>query len=224
MEKNKLRDTEWMYNRLCEYAKENNLKNTLTALPFAKKIYENAKPRRDGEPYFIHPLAVTLRGIALGITDDISIATELLHDSKEECPDCDLDNLNIEDVIKKYTYILTYTPIEGLSKIESQKIYYSKVREHLVTTKTKALDRVDNVSTMGWSFKLEKLHAYVEETYRFYPDLFEYWLMNAKDTTEKLQIWEIQRTTFAFLFSTERFIEPVDEELKRNLEKMNIAS
>ncbi len=224
MKNNKLRDTNWMYSRLSDYAKEKNLKNTLVVLPYAKEIYESVKPRKDGEPYLIHPLAVTLRGIALGIADDISISTELLHDSIEECPECDLDNLNIDDDIKKYTHILTYSPVEGLSKIESQKIYYQKIIEHLITARAKVLDRVDNVTTMGWSFKLVKLHEYVEETYRFYPELIGYWLNNTKNTTEEVQVWELQRTIFTSVFSIERFIDPVNEELKRNLEKMKIVS
>lgn len=224
----KLKDTECMHQRLQNYCKENDLKNSQVALEFAREIYMSCKPRRDGEPYFIHPLAITLKGISLGITDDISIATELLHDVTEECPNSDLDNLPIEDEIKMYVHILTYTPVEGLSKIASQEIYYREILKYLITTRTKTLDRADNVSTMGWAFKLEKVFLYVEETYRFYPDLIQKWLEEASSITEEIRIWELERDIFTSIFSYERFLEPtgysVNEDLKRNLKRIKIAS
>ncbi len=219
--KQKLRDTEWMYYTLMDYCKENNLKNALVALPFAREVYDSIKPRKDGEPYLIHPLSITLKGIALGITDDISISTELLHDVKEEKPDCDLDNLNVADLIKQYTYTLTYVPIDGLSKIESQKIYYHNILKALVTTRTKGLDRADNVSTMSWTFEKDKIGKYDEETYRFYPEVLCKWAEMASTIIEQIQVWTIYRSIFTCVFSNERFLEQeIDEEVKRNLLKI----
>lgn len=224
----KLKDTNWMYQHTKNYCKEKQLRNSYTALEFAREIYMSCKPRRDGEPYFIHPLAITLKGISLGITDDISISTELLHDVLEEYPDCGLDNLPIEDKIKNYVHILSYCPMEGLDKIASQEIYYQDILKHPITTKTKVLDRADNVSTMGWSFKLEKIFLYIEETYRFYPDLIQNWLEQANSVAEEIRIWELERDIFTSIFSYERFLElneyKVNKELKRNLNKIKIAS
>lgn len=141
-------------------AKGLNLSQTLLAANAAAILHKEQK-RKSGDPYFIHPLRVATSLAALGIKDDLVLATALLHDVIE---DCQIDNQTLENEYKISPKVIKYVRILTKEKETSTKEYYEEIGKSYVTTLVKISDRCHNVSTMGGVFNDEKLHEYIEET------------------------------------------------------------
>ncbi len=57
------------------------MKNTFVALPLSLKLH-SVQTRKDG---IYHPLVIACYAISLGLTEDVLVATILLHDVVEDC-------------------------------------------------------------------------------------------------------------------------------------------
>lgn len=156
-----------MKARVKKFAEERNLVQTLKAIELMQKYHEGQKRKgKDGVPYIIHPLMMSCHAFALGIGDDEVIATCLLHDVVEDC-DVIAEELPVSLEVKTAVTLLSFQNLEGLSKEESKKRYYEKIKENRLASIVKLLDRCNNISTMATGFKPEKMAAYIDETEKY---------------------------------------------------------
>ena len=68
-----------MYTYIRGYASGVGMIQTLKALSFAREKH-NGQKRKNGDPYVVHPLTMACNALSMGIRDDNTIATILLHD------------------------------------------------------------------------------------------------------------------------------------------------
>lgn len=168
-----MNDVGSMYAFLKSYCYEKNYNYALRALEYASIMHEG-QMRKGGDPYIVHPLAIATYGILIGLDDEITISTELLHDVEEDNPDCDLNALDLPDEIKENVHILTFTRHEGREKAEDLKDYYERIKKKRCTALAKLGDRRHNLATMAGVFSPEKVIEYVKETQEFVYPVSEY--------------------------------------------------
>ena len=164
MEQLKLFDEELMYRYIETYARNTEAKNTIAALPFAKKMHAG-QWRKGPEkiPYIVHPLSIACHALALGFCQDELIATILLHDVCEDCRDesgnpIPSEVLPVDDIVKEAVLLLT-KPADEYEGWE--ETYYRGIAGNRLAIITKVLDRCNNLSTMSASFSGEKMKKYV---------------------------------------------------------------
>lgn len=141
------------------YAQGNGMKNTLRAIRIAEK-YHAGQLRKTGEPYIDHPTQVACELLALGVTDDATIAAALLHDVLEDC------NVTVNQL--HHDYHLDEDVLDTILRVTKRKedslnIYYSGIttwRSILL----KLSDRCHNISTMVGGFSNKKMREYIAET------------------------------------------------------------
>ena len=162
-----------MYSYIETYAAQNDLRQTLAALAFAKA--KHAGQTRKGKekiPYIYHPLLVTGHAIALGIGDDNMLSAALLHDVVEDC-DVSLDELPVNDATKLAVMLVTKTDCYYRSGCMGAAEYYSALSENDIAIMVKLLDRCNNVAGMAAAFSKEKMMSYVNDTEVWIYPLFE---------------------------------------------------
>ena len=154
-----------MYQWLSGILKEEELKESLRALPYARDKHEGQfrKPAEEKIPYFIHPLRMACQSCALGIREDTVLAAVLLHDVSEDCGIAP-EELPFSVEIRKAVGLLTRSRDERIPKAERDRMYYEGIRKNRVASIVKVLDRCDNVSGMSHVFSMEKIHDYTDET------------------------------------------------------------
>ena len=168
--------SEKMYTYIRGYATGKNMKETLSALSYARKMHDG-QLRKGGEPYVIHPLTMACHALSIGICNDETVATILLHDV---CEDCGVqpDQLPVNDNVKRAVELMTFSVMDGETKDIAKTRYYNLMLENPSAAITKILDRCHNVSSMAGAFSVEKLKSYIEETRDFVLPL----LRKIKDT------------------------------------------
>lgn len=163
---NELIDIERMYKYLDDWACGNRMTQSQRALPFVREKHAGQmRKSRSGEkiPYIIHPLTMACHALCLGINDDSVIATCLLHDV---CEDCDVlpEELPVSLEVEKAVKALSFVAYENMSRQESKKTYYKKMKRNQLACLVKLFDRCHNVSCMAVAFSVEKMKEYIEET------------------------------------------------------------
>lgn len=153
---------EKMYTYIRGYAGGANMHETLRAMSFARAKHEG-QMRRSGEPYITHPLTMACDALSIGIREDNTIATILLHDVCEDCG-VSLSELPVNDTVKRGVELMTFTVMNGENKETAKTRYYNMLIESKEATITKLIDRCHNVSSMAGTFSKEKLISYIEET------------------------------------------------------------
>jgi GTP pyrophosphokinase len=151
------------------YAMAKNLRQTLIALAYARRLHDG-QYRKDGKPYIIHPLKVCTTLINYGMDDDIVLAASLLHDVIEDCSEklpMGGKELVIEHGLSQEVLdiIKVLTKQSGLDQYELS-IYFKGVRDNPRALLVKLSDRLHNSSTL-YTFSLEKMRKYVNETNEF---------------------------------------------------------
>ena len=104
-------NSEKMYTYIRGYASGLDMTQTLCALAFARKKHQG-QMRKSGEPYIVHPLTMACDALSLGIKDDNTIATILLHDVCEDCG-VSVAELPVNDVVKRGVELMTFTVMVG---------------------------------------------------------------------------------------------------------------
>ena len=151
------------------YAMAKNLKQTLIALAYARRLHDG-QYRKDGTPYIVHPLKVCTTLINYGVEDDIVLAASLLHDVVEDC----IEKLPMggKELVVEYglsqevldiIHVLTKEP--GLDQYELS-VYFKNIRDNPRALLIKLSDRLHNSSTL-YTFSIEKMRKYVDETKNF---------------------------------------------------------
>ena len=163
-----------IYKFIEEYATLNNYKNTLIALELAAKLHAG-QTRKDGDPYIIHPLYITLKIIYSGTDDDITCAASLLHDvieDVEEMRACNgallVTEHGLDSEVLRIVRLLT-KPKDYKITDPGEVNYYKGIKSDIRASNVKLHDRTDNLKTIE-VFKIQKMISYVDETKRLvYP-------------------------------------------------------
>jgi len=150
-------DSEKLYARLAGSCQALGWRDGITALSFARDAHAG-QLRKDGQPYFIHPMTVAAHSLALGIREEPVFAACILHDVCEDC-NVQSDALpvsggRIKDAVRRLTH----------EKGVPLDVYYRHIAEDPAATLAKVLDRCDNVSSMAGVFSRAKTLDYIRET------------------------------------------------------------
>ncbi|WP_448864102.1 HD domain-containing protein [Dorea sp.] len=158
------------------FAVAKNLNQTLISLSLARRLHEG-QYRKDGLPYFVHPLKVCSTLINYGIDDDTILSAALLHDILEDCSD--KLPLKGQELITEYhlspdilDIILLLTKKSGLNDYELS-IYFQKIEKNSRAALIKLSDRLHN-STNLYTFSFERMRKYIKETDDFIIPLASY--------------------------------------------------
>ncbi len=122
MEK-KFEHVEKTYTFLRGYLESKGFENSLKALPFARKAHEGVF-RKGGDPYIIHPLSVAQYLINIGLDSDYFIAPSLLHDVPEDVPDITVNDLPVDNEVKRLVDVLSFKKYQFLEKRQALQLYY----------------------------------------------------------------------------------------------------
>ena len=151
-----------MYTYIRGFATALRMEQTLKALTFSREKHQG-QLRKSGEPYIVHPLTMACDAMSMGIKDDNIIATILLHDVCEDCG-VSLQELPVNDVVRKGVQLMTFTVLDGETKEIAKTRYYNMLIQSKEAVITKLIDRCHNVSSMAGTFSIEKLKSYIDET------------------------------------------------------------
>ncbi len=137
------------------------------ALPFAKEKHKETKPRKGpgNVPYIAHPLTMACHALAMGLEDDILLASLLLHDVTEECkiPPSEIPVCKeVQDIVA-----LVSKPDKGYDA----KKYFDAIAGNPKACMVKCIDRCNNLSTMADGFTVSQMAKYIQETEKWYPRL-----------------------------------------------------
>ena len=155
-------DSEKMYTFIRGYASGLDMTQTLCALAFARKKHQG-QMRKSGEPYIVHPLTMACDALSLGIKDDNTVATILLHDVCEDCG-VSIAELPVNDVVKRGVELMTFNVMDGETKEIAKRRYYNMIIQSKEAAFAKLIDRCHNVSSMAGTFTTEKLKSNIAET------------------------------------------------------------
>lgn len=156
-------NVEKMYTYLRGYLIGANMKQSITALQFARE-HHSGQTRRDGTPYIVHPLSMACYAVALGLRDDNIIATILLHDTIEDCG-VRPEYLPVNDTVKRAVQYMTITKFDtDVDKIETKCRYFNELLDCREALICKALDRYNNLSDMPTFFTKDAMGKNVAET------------------------------------------------------------
>ncbi len=107
-----------LLKNLSQYHKRWNMDLVSDAFDFAVEMHKDQR-RQTGEPYFVHPLAVS--NILVGMKSDyITIAAALLHDVSEDC------NVTTEELTERFGPTVALL-VDGVTKISER--HYRSVEE-----------------------------------------------------------------------------------------------
>ena len=150
--------------------KEKGFLKTLNAINVATILHEG-QMRKSGEPYFSHPVQVACELLALGVYDDILLASALLHDVLEDC------GISENQLIHDYKIdpdVVSVVKLLTKSKEMNMEQYYKGIMSDWRASLIKISDRCHNVSTMVDGFDTAKMTSYVEETNQYVIPLCKY--------------------------------------------------
>lgn len=183
--KDQIFNEEHMYKFIKAYAGSTGAKNTMAALPYAKKMHEGQYRKGPGKiPYIVHPLHMACHALALGLNEDELIATILLHDVCEDCKDEEgnpipKEALPVSDAVKEAVALVT-KPSEEYKGWH--KDYYGAIKENRLATITKVLDRCNNISMMATGFSKQKMTSYITATETYVVPLLDVMKRDYADT------------------------------------------
>ena len=152
-----------MYTYLRGFLVGADMRESLKALGFARQQH-SSQTRKDGTPYIVHPLSMACYAVAMGIREDNTIATILLHDVPEDCG-IQVEHLPVNDTIK---YAVKHMTIQrfrtDIDKIETKCRYFNELLDSREALICKALDRYNNLSDMPLNMSADSVGKNVAET------------------------------------------------------------
>lgn len=161
---------EHMYSRLKAFAQAEDLAETFRALPYMRSCHagqtrDQVRGSGRGAAYIVHPLTMACQAHAMGVRDDVVLATALLHDV---CEDCGVkpEELPFSHEVKTAVGLLTKDRERFLEVGQAAALaeYYAGIRGSQTAMLVKCLDRCNNLSSMAASFTAEKMARYITET------------------------------------------------------------
>ncbi len=155
-----------MYTRVKVTTLSENLTETYRALQYmrdhhAGQLRKQSKFCSERVNYINHPLMMACHAHALGLKDDVILASILLHDVVEDT-DVTLEELPFSDEVKLIVGLVTKP--KNIKEAGSEEAYYAGIAENGKACMVKIIDRCNNVSTMAGPFGRDKLVEYIHET------------------------------------------------------------
>ena len=135
---------------------------SMEALTFARAKH-SGQYRKDGQEYIIHPLSMACYAIALGVRDDITIASIILHDVVEDTG-TPLQELPVCQEVRNIVYLLTIVPRPDESKWECKQRYFNGLLEHSSAVICKGIDRYVNLASMEDTLEDDAIEKNIVET------------------------------------------------------------
>lgn len=166
----KMFSEEHMYAKLKAFAQAEGLHETYKALPYMRECHagqtrDAVRGSKQEVAYILHPLTMACQAHAMGLRDDVIIATALLHDV---CEDCGVtpDELPFSGEVRAAVGLLTKRKerFQELGRSAALAEYYDALRGNGVAMLVKCLDRCNNLSTMAASFSTKRMSRYIAET------------------------------------------------------------
>ncbi len=166
-------------------ARNASMVDTLKAVDFAVEAHKGKKRKRSETPYIYHPLNMACHALAMGIKDDEIIAGILLHDVIEDCKKEDEskyvpEDLPVGDEAREIVRLMTHEKTTDENRDEVMEAYYSALATNPKAALVKCIDRCNNMTTMSWGLRRERIYRQITETDKYYPVL----LKVVKDTPE----------------------------------------
>lgn len=156
-------DPDKMFTYLKAFMEGANMKESQRALAYVRKKHKG-QTRKDGLPYIVHPLRMACYAASLGIKNDNTMCTILLHDVCEDCgipyrelPFCE----QVQDSVRHVTVTQFAT---DRSKDETKRRYYSELIYSPDACITKGLDKYDNLTDMVFTLSNDAIGKNVAET------------------------------------------------------------
>lgn len=164
--KNYQADVNKMYTYLKAFFRGAKMHESMKALQYAREQHKD-QTRKNGVPYIVHPLSMACYAAALDITDDVTMATILLHDVPEDC-NVPLDMLPFSDAVKRGVKYMTVVKFEtDRDKKETKSRYYRNLLEDKSSVIAKAIDRYDNLRDMPFALASDAIGKNAAETELF---------------------------------------------------------
>ena len=170
---------EHMKTYIKQAAKHYNLENTLKALDFSFKAHNGQKRKKSDIPYIYHPLSLACHLLAMNIIDDEVISASLLHDVIEDCGVLASD-LPVNDNIKELVLLLSHDKTNDKTREEVMNKYYDNIKNNPKAALIKVLDRCNNLTSMVYGLKKDRMIRMIKETEKYYPILLDV-LKNTKE-------------------------------------------
>lgn len=172
-----------------EGAARDGLPNTQKALAIAVEYHKGQK-RASGDPFIIHPLRVCTYLMALGIDDDITLATCLLHEITRKCKER-LTEGGYELVDK---YDLNKKVIENVQILSNKDVkkeeYYCKIKENPQTLLEKLSNRMHTCTRLVDSTN-EEISTYILETKEHMVPMCEYGVLHYPKYANQIDVMEM---------------------------------
>ncbi|WP_342271149.1 HD domain-containing protein [Candidatus Tisiphia endosymbiont of Parasteatoda lunata] len=166
-------DIETIENQLIQDINKKNQSIDITSFKKAIKLikkYHAKQKRKSGEPFYLHPIAVTKILLQFTFDEDILLAA-LLHDVVEDTP---MSLSKIEAIFNPTVAAL----VSGVTKFDQTKeklklSKYENILKLLEQEDTRVLmikiaDRIHNMRTLSYHESYEKQKIIAEETLQFY--------------------------------------------------------
>ena len=159
-------DWEKMYTYVSSAASNFEFKNTLEALPFAKKVHEgHYRKGKEKVPYIYHLLNMACHCLAMDINDDQIIAACLLHDTIEDCG-IKVNDLPVDNETKEIVRLLTHEKDDSRRQDIMNK-YYKEISKNPKACLVKCIDRCNNISSMAYGLTRDKMTRMILETEKY---------------------------------------------------------
>ncbi|MBO4456539.1 MAG: bifunctional (p)ppGpp synthetase/guanosine-3',5'-bis(diphosphate) 3'-pyrophosphohydrolase [Butyrivibrio sp.] len=165
-------DWEHMRTFVKTSAKNFKLENTLKAIDYAIAAHEGQTRKKSDVPYIYHPLNLACHALSMGIKDDAIIAACLLHDVVEDC-ERGVDELPVDDETKKIVELLTCEDTTDENRKEILDAYYDAIEKNPKAALIKCMDRCNNLTTMSWGLRRERIFRMIRETEEYFPRLIK---------------------------------------------------
>lgn len=167
-----------------EGASRARMPNTHKALYVALKLHEGQK-RTSGDPFIIHPLRVCTYLMALGIEDDITCASALLHETIRMCGLKE----NGEELIREYgidpEVIQTVRIVSDKSKPMDE--YYDAIQKNPRALLEKLSNRVHTCTSMA-NLDKDEMFAYIDETQNYMLEMCKYGILHYPQYADMIDI------------------------------------
>ncbi|MDO4489404.1 MAG: hypothetical protein Q4B67_10015 [Eubacteriales bacterium] len=204
-ETNTIFTEEEMKTLLLKACEEHDLKQSKVAMEFARILHGEQYRKGDVEKlkYISHPYTLACHAICMGIHDDDLIAACLLHDVVEDTL-ADIEDLPVNDNVKKAVDLVTKKPDNSVPKEEWERKYYDAMKDNPIACMVKVLDRCNNVSMMSTGFNYKKIIEYIGETEEFIEPLFDEIIRMKPEW--KSAVWLVEYQMLSILESVKRFV------------------
>ncbi len=205
------------------------------AFAFAEKAHEG-QFRDSGEPYIIHPVAVTNILAELGMDDD-SICSGMLHDVPEDVEEYPIEvirkefNDDIANIVDGVTKLkkFGFTSNEDAQAESLRKMFLAMVSDVRVVI-IKLADRLQNMRTLGYKTGEKQLQKAKETLEIYAPLAHRFGIYSFKWEFEDLALkylepavfYEIAKKLSATRAQRESYIKEVIEKIRKAIEPLGI--